>query len=216
MKGVGMGRGDGIRSTIDRMVEESIRRILPAVMNEVLVATVARGISESVPSPERSPRRKPPKKRRPVREQRRVSVPRKAREELGDLLTGDSTAGTEFYGTQTDGDESGEDPIAKRIESLPPELRGLAEDIDMGDDGGEMWGDGEFDSSPGPVPGEIRNISEAARTAGIDFSRMKAVIGATAPPVSKVDGKDLAARAQFEEARLKRMRERLNGGKPLG
>lgn len=224
-----------LKRAIDRMVEDAIRRILPGVMNEVLVATIARGTAGLV-SEERPQRpRKVPKKRKPVREarqpQRRTAPqPKKRRPaDLSDLLTLDESAGAEFYQdprsineSQVDDDveeyddEPAEAPIARRIEALPPELRGLAEGLDLDDDGGEMWGDGEHDSGMPSTPaiGEIRNINEAAKHVGIDFSRMKSLIGKTSP-VKRVDQEDARANAQFEAARLKRMREKLNGGKPV-
>jgi hypothetical protein len=215
-----------LRKTIDRMVEDAIRRILPAVMNEVLVATIARGTAGIV-SEERPKRRQPPKKRRgPVREQKARptrTAPRR-RVDLGDIL--DESAGAEFYRdpralmadepTELDDESPINEEVSSRIQSLPAELRGLAEQTAADDDGGEMWGDDEHDSSESIAPAapEIRNINEAARVAGVDFSRMRAVIGKTSPP-KRADPEDVRARAQFEQARLKRMRERLNDGKPI-
>lgn len=214
-----------LKRAIDRMVEDAIRRILPAVMNEVLVATIARGTA-GVVSEERVRPRKQARKKRPVREQvvarpkTRPQPKRDPRSVLSDLL--DESAGSEFYGSgeaadnlMDEDDNPAPSSMAQRIGSLPPEIRGLAEGLELDGDGGEMWGT-EHDSgdTSRPVIGEIRNIENAAQHAGIDFSRMKAVIGATSPrkPMA-LD--DTANRVQFEQARLKRMRERLNDGKPV-
>lgn len=220
-----------LKRVIDRMVEDSIRRILPAVMNEVLVATIARGTAQVV-SEERPVRgRKPPKKRKVVREQRiarQVSAkkPGSRKTDLSEIL--DESAGSEFYQDpralyanddreseimheETDTDES---PISQRIQTLPPELRSLAEGINLDDDGGEMWGNEHDSGAPATPTNDVRDIGSAARAAGIDFSRMKGLINATSP-AKKVDRDDIKARAQFENARIKRMREQLNGGKPV-
>jgi hypothetical protein len=216
-----------LRRAIDRMVEDAIRRILPEVMNEVLVATIARGTAGVVA--EERPRRKPPKRqqqrRAPVREQR-TAVPQRGRKappkrkvDLSDLL--DESVGAEFYenprAVYTDEPNPAEVPPSQdtnRIRDLPPDLQELAEGMDLDDDNGEMWGADEHDSGlAAPSAPEIRNISEAARAAGVDFSRMKAVIGRTA--TRKPDADDLKARTQFEQARLNRMRVQLNDGKPI-
>lgn len=223
---------DKLKRAIDRMVEDAIRRILPGVMNEVLVATIARGTS-SIVSEERPTRpRKLPKKRKPVREARQprrlAPAAKKRRGDLSDLLSLDESAGAEFYqdpralqesqgyDEEEADEEPDEAPAARRIQALPPELRGLAEGLDLEDDGGEMWGEGEHDSGAHSAPqvGEIRNISEAAKHVGIDFGRMKSLIGKTSP-AKRIDQEDVRANAQFEAARLKRMREKLNGGKPV-
>lgn len=221
------------KRTIDRMVEDAIRRILPSVMNEVLVATIARG-TEHVVSEERPVRpRKGPKKRKQVREQRMAQQRRdptpkpkkRSRADLQDLLSLDESAGAEFYhdpssepmGYEDDSHESdgpSESAVSQRIQALPPELRGLAEGLEMDDDGGEMWGS-EHDSvsMPSTAVGEIRNVVEAAKHVGVDFSRMRSLIGKTAP--KKVDRDDAKANMQFEQMRIKRMREQLNDGKPV-
>jgi len=221
-----------LKRAIDRMVEDAIRRILPGVMNEVLVATIARGTSEIV-SERRSQRpRKVPKKRKVVREQRASrrdppqSLPQR-KVDLSDIL--DESVGAEFYhdprslraepepiDDRIDHDEDDlPEPIAQRIQSLPPELQSLAEGIVLDDDGGEMWGANEHDSgTPGVAIDEVRDLGSAAKRAGMDFSRMKGLINATSPS-KKVDRADAQAKAQFEAGRIKRMRELLNGGKPV-
>ncbi len=212
-----------LRKTIDRMVEDAIRRILPGVMNEVLVATIARGTASMVAEGRSKPARRPPKRRKAIKEQRKTrqatASPRRPRVDLGDLL--DESVGAEFYEDpratyqERPEQDSSSAAVAARIQALPPELRGLAEDIALDDDGGEMWQPDEHDSGAAqPSAPEIRNIQEAARVAGVDFSRMRAVIGATSP-AKRVDPNDVRANAQFEQARIKRMRERLNDGKPV-
>lgn len=217
-----------LRRTIDRMVEDAIRRILPEVMNEVLVATIARGTALVVT--EERPKRRPPKRgqqrRAPVREQRAApkrgqkAPPPKRRVDLTDLL--DESVGAEFYqdprSLYADEPSPAEQPpvsrAASRIKDLPPDLQELAEGIDLDDGNGEMWGDDEHDSGlAAPSAPEIKNINEAAKVAGVDFSRMRAVIGKTT--AKKPAAEDLRAQAQFEQARLKRMREKLNDGKPI-
>lgn len=220
-----------LKRAIDRMVEEAIRRILPTVMNEVLIATVARGTSGIVSEDRPVRPRKPTRKRRaPVREQkasqRKQRQGRRSPSDLRDLLALDESAGAEFYGDprasyepRDPGElEERERPsaIAKRIQALPPALQGLAEGMDLEDDGGEMWGANEHDSTTiqPSAPGEIRNIDAAARDLGIDFSQMKAVIGATTK-AKRATHEDAQARMQFEQARLQRLREQLDGGKKL-
>lgn len=215
-----------LRRMIDRMVEDAIRRILPEVMNEVLVATIARGTA-GVVSEER-PKRRPPKRqqrRTPVREQKAVpprrgqKAPPKRRVDLTDLL--DESVGAEFYqdprSVYADKPSAAELPpsqAANRIRDLPPDLQELAEGMDLDDDDGEMWGADEHDSGlAAPSAPEIKNINEAAKVAGVDFSRMRAVIGKTT--ARKPAAEDLRAQAQFEQARLNRMRVQLNNGKPI-
>lgn len=210
-----------LRRTIDRMVEDAIRRILPGVMNEVLVTTIARGTAPVVT--EERPRRRVPKqgqKRAPGREQRTAPKRQKAspkrRVDLTDLL--DESVGAEFYQDPRSlyADEpspADQPPSRAKIKDLPPDLQELAEGIDLDDDNGEMWGDNEHDSGAAPVAPEIKNINEAAKVAGVDFSRMRAVIGKTT--AKKPAAEDLRAQTQFEQARLQRMRVKLNDGKPI-
>ena len=204
-----------LKRVIDQMVEQAIRRILPTVMNEVLIETIARGTS-SIASEGRQVRpRKPIKKKRVVRERRQVRSPspRKTRDDLREMLRVDQSAGAEFYGDVADEptrDHEIESPVARRIDSLPPQLRSLAEGMQLDDDPGEMWGSDEFAPEPAAIPGEIRNIDAAARSVGIDFSQMKAVVEATKPK-RRVDDEDLRAKAQFDQLRLQRMRDKLDG-----
>lgn len=219
-----MNNHNKMRIAIDRMVEESIRRILPSVMNEVLVATIARASSSIVT--EEKPLRRKVKKRKNIREQRPKTPSNKRGQKttgLHDIL--DESAGSEFYhqGHEESDEIYHDEPdvvdnrrITDRIKTLPPEIQSLAEGLELDDDGGEMWADGERDSgnSTTHVMGDIRDIGNAARSVGMDFSRMKSVIGVTSP-VRKISQSDVAANASFEQLRLKRMRERLNDGKPV-
>ena len=237
-------KADALRRTIDSMVMESIRRILPAVMNEVLIKTIANSgvLSEAVDDDEEAPRRKRklPKRRKVVREapkQKRAmkaKPPRKV--DLNELL--DPTAGADFYGDPRVAlyeseepeyeDEEDDEPVRtsapmKRLTQLAPELQAMAEGIDLDMDSGEMWGDGEMapvgggsgGGASGIVdPNPIRDIDRAAAAVGIDFSRMKGVVAKTTAK-SRSDQETASAKAQFEQLRLKRMRENLNGGKPV-
>lgn len=201
-----------LRDTIDRMVEDAIRKVLPGIMNEVLLKTIANSgvIQERAPVQQRSakPTQQPKQKvsRRPA--------------SLDQIL--DPEAGADFYddprAAMQEAMEMEERPAPRRsgmaqmIESLPPELRSLAEDVNLDDDGGEMWEEGQHDSSSimsesGP------SIERAAQVVGLDFSAMKRLTNIGEQ--KKVKTADSAAKQQFEEARLKRVREQLNGGKPL-
>lgn len=99
--------------------------------------------------------------------------------------------------------------------ALDPMLQEMAEGLVVpADDGGEMWGEGEHDSvsaAPGP---QVADIAAATARAGIDMSRMRALVERTSVP-QRVDAEDATARAAFETQRLRRLRERLNGGKPV-
>lgn len=215
-----------LRRVVDRMVEDAIRRILPEVMNEVLVAAIARGTASFIT--EEHPKRRPPKRKRraPVREQQAAiakkgqkSLP-KRKVELTDLL--DDSVGAEFYqdprSLYTDEPSPAEQSPVRQItdvvRDLPPDLQELAEGIDLDDDDGEMWGDHEHDSGlPAPSAHEIKNINEAARIAGVNFGRMKAVISKTTPKRPTAD--DIRTQTQFDQGRLRRMREKLNDGRPV-
>ena len=220
-----------LHAVIDRLVEDAIRRILPTVMNEVLVRTIANSgaLSEDRARPPRQMRRKPgPKKRTKAqlieRRQARRTEPEVTRRparptDLKQLL--DESAGAEFYGDPASSEyeveiEGGDpiEPTRSAKETLNPALRALAEDIELPeDDDGDMWQPGEYDSAgSGPSQPPIKDVGRAAASLGIDFSRMAETIAKTSPAV-RVDAADVRARAQFEGQRLKRLREQLNGGK---
>lgn len=214
-----------LRETIDRMVEDAIRRILPEVMNEVLVKMVAnaniiqertpRSIAQTVEKYERIRDEQPPA----YRNAKNVKMPRKPTS-LSQLL--DPEAGADFYRDPREAmaesvreePAPSNQPIAQRIQSLPPALQGLAEGMDLDDDGGEMW-ESDIGDSAIPTAGMGPPLERAAQVAGLDFSRMQRAIQMTEKKVPKVDRSDARAKAQFEEQRIKMMRERLNGGKPL-
>ncbi len=196
---------DKLKKTIDRMVEDSIRRILPQVMNEVLLKTIAnanviqedrRRTNEQVRAPVQPPARAP---RRPS--------------SLNQLL--DESAGADFYsdprGVQEEPQPRAQ-VIAQRIQNLPPQFQALAEGMELDDDGGEMW-ESDVGDSTVPSAGPGPSIAAGARAIGLDFSKMKQAIGIVEK--KKPTSSDAAAKAQFEEARIKRMREQLNGGKPI-
>ncbi len=202
-----------LKDTIDRMVEDSIRRVLPGIMNEVLLKTIANSgvIREQAPARRAEPAQvAAPKRQAP----RRPSS-------LEDIL--DDSAGSEFYTdprvamAEATRDEEPQAPraqgMAQRIQALPPALQHLAEGVNLDDDGGEMWGD-EQDSVPSGGSGPP--LDQAARAVGLDFSRMMQVAKVTeSKKAPKMDAQDRAANAQFDQMRLKRMREQLNGGKPV-
>lgn len=200
-----------LKETIDRMVEDSIRRILPSVMNEVLLKTIANAdvIREQAP---RQPQQ--PAAKRPKAGQRPAS--------LSHLL--DPEAGADFYQDPRAAmaESLREEPvprgqlIAQRIQSLPPALQGLAEGMELDDDGGEMWEGPMGDSSVTPGAADMGPpLDRAAKAAGLDFSRMKQAINLTEKKAPRVSAEDKMANAHFEQQRLKRMREQLNGGKPV-
>lgn len=207
---------DKLKKTIDRMVEDSIRRILPAVMNEVLLKTIANAnvIREETTKPIQVTRSGRPAALTPSGAMKRPSS-------LSQLL--DESAGADFYqdpraamvqAVQEEVIPRGE-VIAQRIQSLPPALQGLAEGVDLDDDGGEMWESDMGDSVSIPSAGMGPPLEKAAQVAGLDFSRMKQAINLTEKKSAKATAADKAANAQFEQQRLKMMRERLNGGKPV-
>lgn len=200
-----------LKDTIDRMVEDSIRRVLPGIMNEILIKTIANSgvIREQATVRQAAPAQAPAPKRQ---------APRRP-SSLEDIL--DDSAGSEFYtdpNARMVEDEAPQAPrgqgITQRIQSLPPALQHLAEGVNLEDDGGEMWGD-EQDSVV-PSGGSGPPLDQAARAVGLDFSRMMQVAKVTeSKKAPKMDAEDRAANAQFEQMRLKRMREQLNGGKPV-
>lgn len=196
------GKDAKLRAVIDRMVEDSIRRILPQVMNEVLLKTLTNSnvireappVRKTVEGPTRRPAGKRPSS-------------------LDQIL--DPEAGTDFYNDPREAmreslrvDEVPQEvpspAIAQRIQALPPELRAMAEGVSL---------IGSEDSVP-MVP-EGPSLERAAQVAGLDFTRMRKAVAITEKKVPKAESSDRAAREQFEEMRIKRMRERLNGGKPV-
>lgn len=220
---------NNLKEMIDKMVEDSIRRVLPAIMNEVLLKTIANAgvLAESRPEKlKRGP--KPKQKIKQPREGLRLQAARPKKsgrpESLNNLL--DPEAGTEFYrnddsaitesvDVEMEFDEDDVAPVAKnRLNSIAPELRHLAEDIRLDeDDANEMWGDNE--SAPIVTPQSGPPIDKAAKALSIDFSRMKNVVSKITPKKAAATNEDRKANAQFEAGRIKMMRERLNGGKPI-
>ncbi len=193
-----MSKEDGLKRTIDRMVEASIRKILPEVLNEVLLRTLAGSgvMAERAARPQEEPERATAPARRPP--------PRPG--SLAEML--DPAAGSEFYERDAPRPVQQQPPkLAQRIASLPPEMQELAEDTADG----EMWGDDEW-SSPAhdqmsPQAPSL-NIDNAARIAQVDFSRAKMLLERTGPK-NIVTTKDRAAEAQFEERRLAMARQKL-------
>lgn len=208
-----------LRETIDRMVEDAIRRILPQVMNEVLLKTIAgSGVMQEA-------RRSAPQQPAP-REQERVKVtskappqprPRGGRPDLSRLL--DESAGSEFYERFNEPERVAPEPepqaplrerVAQNLRSLPPELRQMAEGMQIDDDDGEMWDDEPIQ----PRGDDAGDLGFSGKKVGVDFSRMQRALAlgeqkiATAKP--KVSADDARRNAEFEELRLKRMREKLD------
>lgn len=207
-----------LKETIDRLVEDAIRRILPQVMNEVLLRTIAGSgvIRESRPAP-KSP---------PVTAGKRVQdTPRKARRGRPDLSQVlDESAGSEFYSQFAPVPEPAyEEPeapspraevVRQNIRGLPPEIQAMAEGMDLDVDEGEMW-ETEEATTVAPRGDDVGDLGTSSRRVGADFSRMVQTIRLTEQRKPAADAADIAAKRQFEELRLKRHRERLNGGKPL-
>lgn len=235
-----MSQQNKLRAMIDRMVADSIRRVMPTVMNEVLLRTIAdSGILFEGRRPVQQGRKKPgpkPKLKRRVAEQRQArpqkpAVPRKRQVDLSDLL--DESAGAEFYEDprtrqtralqeeyEVELDQHDEEereasaPTPRKL--LNPALRALAEDIEIADDeDGGMWQPGDLDAtSIVPDLPPVKDVDRAAAAIGIDFSRMASTIKATAP-AHKPDAQDAKNKAIFENRRLEAMRLRLNDGKPI-
>ncbi len=216
-----------LKETIDRMVEESIRRVLPGVMNEVLLRVVANSgaISEAKASRQK-PTRKAPKKQRLI-EQRKAAKKAKPQraQSLDDIL--DPTAGSEFYADpreamresvsrdEVDVDVDDEQDGHGRLDGLAPHLRHLAEDVSMDfDDENEMWGD-ERSPVVSQLPAAGPPIDRAARALGLDFNRLKGTIAKTTPKVVRESVEDRQAKASWEARRIASNRLKLNGGKPV-
>lgn len=197
-----------LKEQIDRMVEESIRKILPQVMNEILVKTIANaGVIKEQRAPVPVTARPQPKRTAPVRTSRPSSLDQILDPEVGaDFYQDPRAAMTEAMRIE-DSPPPSNQVIAQRIQNLPPELQHLAEGMDIDDDGGEMWEDEMGDSA---VPVATNEASfERAQSAGINFARMKQAIGITEKK-KVADSSDRAAEAQFEALRIKRMREQLD------
>ena len=198
-----------LKAAIDRMVEDAIRRILPDVMNEVLLRTITNGgLIREAPVPVRA---EPQRPRQP--QPKRASAPPVG--SLRDLL--DEQAGSEFYEREAPVFVPEPEPVhetaaAKRLAALPPMLRELAEDVDLDDGGGEMWGDDEFAPTSEPVSAQAPslNIDHAARVAEVDFSRARTLIERTEGSKPKETSADRAAKVQWEMQRLERMRNSLD------
>lgn len=191
------------------MVEDSIRRILPQVMNEVLLKTLANSnvIRETIPD------RRTKEVMTDAAQSRQAQRTSRRPSSLDHIL--DPEAGSDFYNDPRQAmreslqvDEVPQEVqspiIAQRIQSLPPELRAMAEGVSPIDQNENV-----------SVAHEGPDLVRAAQLAGLDFSRMKKAITVTEKKVPKADAADRAAKAQFEEMRIKRMRESLNGGKPV-
>lgn len=222
-----------LRKAIDKIVEDSIRRILPAVMNEVLLKTLANSNVQTVNEERVQKRTRPDDNRVPSLRSKTEKLKQKINsnkaaasgKSLREML-GVENAGADFYeaiqnnqspaslimqeemGSQDLGeswDDEEQDQVASRINNLAPGLRHLAEGMEL-PDVGEMWGS-ESDSAVtnGPTSASFQK----AANIGIDFNRMKNVIKETSPQSKKVSHEDADNRARFEEQRIKRMREKL-------
>ncbi len=218
-----MSAASKLRETIDRLVEDSIRRILPEVMNEVLLKAVA---NMSTIQETHSPVIQT--KRVTSRTQQQPNRPAPSSSHLQSLLEdmGDGTAGADFY----DGYGSNEEPeqeqerdepptlrtIHEKVSSLPSHLQAMTDGIDLSDfDGsGESWDtDGSHVSNPPMQVGPP--LEQSAARVGMDFARMRQLNEGISKKTPKVDAGDRQANAQFEMQRIKRNRERLNEGKPV-
>ena len=199
------------------MVEESIRRILPSVMNEVLIKAVASTMVISEPAKLRQVVSKP--QQRSIKSQQTGNSGKSLRE----ILHAED-AGADFYDSLKQDDfsddvvvENNTKSMAQRIQSLSPELQSLAEGIVI-DDGGEMWDDDistqEFSSVRSDLATVRDPVADASKI-GLNFSRIRDVAMAGIKKNSTNNLNDSAAAASFDELRLKRMRESLEV-KPRG
>lgn len=198
------------------MVADSIRRLLPEIMNEVLVRTIANSgvLAEARPAQRTKPAYPyvPDNGGRKIVDKKKASTRPSA---LAELL--DEQAGAEFYvdpreamrqHTQEEFEVPLEEaPPVRRLQNLNPALQHLAEDVQF--DPGEMWGEDEHDSSVVRAP-MGPSLESAAQAVGIDFGRMSRVIKETAPKIARVSADDAHAKAQYEENRIKRMRDNLD------
>lgn len=214
---------DALKKTIDRMVEDAIRRILPDVMSEVLLRTVANaGVVTEKKAPQQKSR--PQNVASPQTSHARPARRKPSISSLREILQED--AGAEFYqdprGTppQTmddvdlELDDDQDDAPVREVRNhvmSNPMLAQMAEGIDLDDDGvGEMWDGTSGDSAVGSVdPTPIRDPNAAAARVGIDFNRLSKVVKQTSPVQKRQDSHDAAAKAQFEQGRITRMREQL-------
>lgn len=213
-----------LKNLIDKMVEDSIRRVLPSVMNEVLIKTITSSINEERVVPKNIPQNIKKKIVRPARQNARTD-----NRSLREILNSES-AGSEFYEQFNQTEQSvnveednfddfveHENPLAQRISSLPPQLQSLAEDVEIPEENMEMWEDEGYSSQFAAVPSDlapVRNPKNDAAKIGIDFNRMKQVSNITS---KKENIEDVRSNKLFEEQRIKRMREKLEsqvvGGK---
>ncbi len=222
-----MSQNSKLKETIDRMVEDAIRRILPSVMNEVLLKTIA---GSGVMQERRADRPAYPYVpegggRVVVTSKVAPKVKPKARKagrpDLSYLL--DESVGADFYERAVQPEPVQvveEEPaaplrerIASNIQTLPPELQEMAEGLELEDDGiGEMWGD---ENAVAPAGDNAGDLAASSRRVGVDFGRMQKMIQMTEQKKPKKSAEDRQAELQYEQLRLKRNRERLNGGKPV-
>lgn len=147
-----------LKATIDRMVEQAIREILPEVMNEVLMKTLAGATMNETRAPVRRQQAPAPQQRRAQPQQR--PSPNLARQQqlagldrslsLREALSGDD-AGSDYY-------EEAERMLEQRRPSQPrpaPQRQPVRQPIvEQQYDEDEMYGEDEiFDfSSPPPAP----------------------------------------------------------------
>lgn len=183
-----------VKEMIDRMVEESIRRILPSVMNEVLIRT----ISESLAPPSTVQHSKPKKSKA------RNEQPKRSR--MQELLEGHDSIGADFYepSARHDYDHDDENEIdheqtrLSTLQSLPPMLREMASDMSFDDEE-----DHSFEQLPDGKVVQQLDIEHTMRSGLFDPSAIARRMGPSKQP------KMTAENQQFEELRLKRMRESL-------
>lgn len=185
---------ESLKKAIDQMVAESIRRQLPQIMAEVLVKTVAEaGVVREVTGALRGA---------PVQEALVQPRPAQAKRQrppslsnLRELL--DEEAGAEFYSgarpedmALTDEDvmppQESSRPLAARINSLPPQLRHLAEGLSE----------------------EDLDDSDDVSLAGLDFSGAKRMLGLM-EGTAKVSKDDALREAQFKAQMLEHKRRQL-------
>lgn len=190
-----------LKEAIDKMVEDSIRRILPSVMNEVLIKVIAS--SSSPISEKRVVNQRQPKPPQQVQKSRTPAL-QSMLDEMKDEFLNENNEFEEHEQIQEVA--LPQKSIAQRINSLPPALRGVVEEMSEDYDSiGEMWDD-NFASPVNEDVGAVRDPARAAASIGIDFSKMKNAIKANSNKSSNDDARN---KAEFEMNRIKRLRESL-------
>lgn len=173
-----------LKATIDRMVEDSIRRILPEVMNEVLLRTLTQNtISEQRrPAPQQRRQAPAPQKQQMRRQQQLAGVDRSM--SLREALNPDE-AGLDFY-------EQAEALIERRqpkrqAPPVPARRQPIVEQYDEN----EMYGEDEiFDFSDAPPAPLQRQQNVREQIVAQRISELPPAIQSLAEETFKLVGDD--------------------------